>query len=45
MLVWNMSEQKWVRVQQWMRYCPYIWTKGILWDEIEDKKNEPTITR
>jgi len=32
MKVWDMSEQKWVELRPWMRWCPYIWTKGINWE-------------
>jgi len=29
MKVWHLEEQSWVVYKKWMRWCPYINTKGI----------------
>ena len=29
--VWNMHSQEWVELKEYMRYCPFIWTKGVDW--------------
>ena len=35
--VWNMHTQAWVQLQEYMRYCSYIWTKGLDWDMLYPK--------
>ena len=30
--VWNMHLEQWVELREYMRYCPFIWTKGIEWE-------------
>lgn len=29
MSVWNMADEKFVEFRQWMRFCPFIWSKGV----------------
>lgn len=43
MQVWNLETQRFVKLEEWMKWCPHLATKHIpdeTWDNMEEARKE-----